>query len=299
MLRKRFPEIITFEEFHEPCNICRVEEFNRLETEKAARNELQVESTILSRMGRVAKLAVITEHKFYAIPTIFVEQLRKYMNDPHDASKPEVIDTTVLICQHNQFCFDPEADNTDMILYWTVIESDWSYFVRNYRLVGPEIVMRTQQGADSVIMCPEIGWCQPCRVATVSNYTSANILVVKRIPQQDSSAKLAIEPKKRSTRKATIKPATRQQVTITPTMTLRDLMLKIEPTFKAHPLYQKMYKNNVELEAMDATLKEHGILPGDRLEVEIYNQGLQDFEDEEQAAHFEAGFKGTMLQDLN
>ena len=253
-----------------------------------------MESSILARTARIAKLSVITENKFYAVPTLFLNQLKKHLDNPLAVQKPTIIDTTPLICIHNQFKYDPEVDNRNNNLFWVVLDSDWMHLKNNYDTKGPEIAVTPQQGL-FICMYPDLGWCEPCRIETLSNYTSGSILVVQRDPNENP--KLLQEIKKRSTRKTSIKQASRLEVDITPQMTLRELMLLLVPKFKAHPLYQKLYKNHTELEEMDATLKELRIFPGDRLEIEVFNQGLQDFEDDEPIVEVEAGFKGTMLQD--
>jgi rubrerythrin len=52
----------------------------------------------------------------------------------------------------------------------------------------------------------------------------------------------------------------------------------------------------MELSNMEATLKELEILPGDKLEIEVYDDEIEDFEDTSAIKEVEKGFVGTMLE---
>ena len=298
ILKARFPELETIEEGQDPCSVCIVANFTRAELEKVTKSELQMENAILGRLTRITRLEAVVDDRFFAIPTIFVEKIRAAILDPQENCRPTVIDTRVLMCNNHQMLkYSPEYDNIKNAHYWAAVESDWEYLNRNYERIGPEIVLESRNIDDTIIMYPVLGWCEACRIEMISNYSSGTVLVVQR-PLDDGKGMPSKPDKKRSARKVSRKSASRLEVEIAPTMTLRELMYKLVPKFKAHPLYQKIYKNKIELDTMDATLKELTIYPGDRLEVEIYAQDSQDFADEEPFHSVEAGFKGTFLHDV-
>ncbi|KAI8922709.1 hypothetical protein BC831DRAFT_474792 [Entophlyctis helioformis] len=82
---------------------------------------------------------------------------------------------------------------------------------------------------------------------------------------------------------------------LTPDMLVKDLKLKLMAHFHIPPLYQQLSYHGMELKADDATMRQIGILPGDTIELRVFEEPDEpDFQDV-LPAQVEVGFAGTAL----
>jgi ubiquitin carboxyl-terminal hydrolase 48 len=243
-------------------------------------NRISIQSTELKRLLTGRLLNTSADLTGYLVPMEFVLNWRKYIKSPTTVVKPVLIDLSSFWCSHQQLTYDLKVEKD---AYFVVTTEEWAVLGMFYQVQGKEIPIETKDSwwTSSVPLCKD------CRHLRRSNYTQGSIKVVKKT--SDNSFSTGIRSSKRQKTTKTQPPIT---LSITPSSSIRDIMEDIQLKYEVPPLYQKIFFEGKELEARD-NVSEIGILPGDTLEVELFDceAEFEAYDDPQ----LEIGFSGTLL----
>ncbi|KAJ3321835.1 hypothetical protein HDV06_003837 [Boothiomyces sp. JEL0866] len=207
-----------------------------------------------------SKSIFIQNQMYYLLPTLFLVEWRKFIKTK--ANPVTFIDTTHLLCKHEQMTFLP-SDNNNFSDFVYVTVDEWEYLMSKYPLVGKAITMINQETDPKT--------CTECRLDRLSDFKSAIINIYKR------GADSAPVKKGTKTRGSALKKKN-LRLDVFPYTTVQDL--KDETLF---------FKGR-ELEANE-TMKGIKILPEELIEVEIFEPDEELLFQQEE----ELGFYGTAL----
>jgi hypothetical protein len=264
--------------------------------------------------------------KYYCLPTKFLIEWR--YNLKHLISVKDLkIDCQEFICAHQGFVYSKE-DETKEFSWITAVEYD--YLKSRYEFDGEIYCLDDSINPEVCMECrlQRLGEYEIGHIKVIKKDIPNQPVVIdlgseeettpkkgKSKRSNESSVKSSRRFKKRrgsessvdefesplastSTRTRTGRRGknTKQlSCSITPFTTVKEVMFDIMETYKVPPLYQKLYKDSVELKDIEKTMRDYSVLPGDTLEVEIYDMEVEDFVVSDHEVEMEMGFAGTRL----
>lgn len=299
LLKKMFTTFTTLDKNAIECQDCLVAELGN-DVNEPERILLQDEQKVLKRIFGGRALVLEEETLYFIIPTVFVNQWRTYLKSMKIADKVSSMDCSVLFCEHKMGLDDRFVNGKAGDHLGTVItDIEWTVFSDRYLIQGAPMTLVGTEICRNVVFTYKPHVCIECRDKKRQEYEFAKITIVKRQAKSESSGGRS---SKRSRGSLSAAKRVAVEVNITPSTSVRDLMVNLITKFHVPPLYQKLYRNEIELTDGDLKMEELGIFPGEELEIELFEQDDKAFEgievlmvDDTDHMDIEVGFAGTGL----
>ncbi|KAG0226961.1 hypothetical protein BGW42_003281 [Actinomortierella wolfii] len=314
VLTRIFGQLNLPSEDSEECALCIIDQSAEMAIRQqlidAASDENKTLAGLAMRGQRVPNRDV--GDKFYAINKEFLQQWLNFVKRPSVTERPNTIDNSQLLCEHDGLLYDvlsdEEVQNSDAIAL--LRDEEWAFLSAIYG-GGPEIFFLEPPSAEDGESTREIQVashqvCRECRNARQLDYESAKITIrmMTKADYEAHNAPKSEEPpsvptsakddgkdssKKRSEpvltysrRSKRVKAKNTQagksnnikvfMLDINKHDTVMDLKLKIMQKTNVVPLYQRLIWNKVDLDKNEATMGSLGILPQSSLDLIIFEE---------------------------
>ncbi|KAI6118845.1 hypothetical protein EV401DRAFT_2057534 [Pisolithus croceorrhizus] len=248
----------------------------------------------------------------------FVRLWRKWLGRPTDISRPDVVETSTLFCEHGNLVFDPNAPNDWDCNIALIQLSEWVVLEGLYRC-GPVVsvekrIIEDPNGFLDTKFVHPIPVCHDCRMSRRSNYELTDITVRLQsghVHTEQNSASRSGESCKlestslglrssmglRQSKRIRQGRARREnaRLTVSKSTTVKDMKIMIQDVLKIPMICQRLFYKNEELEDNTTTVESLGILMNDTLDLrEEGEEGESDGGPRKRRAE-EKGFGGTLL----
>jgi hypothetical protein len=244
---------------------------------------------ILKRLLSNKPLELTPNQLYYIVPFEFTQSVKKYVKAKAKNEQDLPINrTAMLVCDlHGGLvCNLPaqiQSNQKKRLANCSLVNHhEWEFLQSNYPLEGPSITFSVDEKMNQSLQPDR---CDTCMKEILLSYESAIIWISKvdRKEQDTTSLDAQVSSQGRQLKKRKLgnnalkKKRETLQLQIKPTTTVRSLKLELMDRFQAPPLYQKILYQNRELED-DATMRGIGIMEGDELQLEIFDQEGKEFE---------------------
>ncbi|KAI0934305.1 hypothetical protein AcV5_006190 [Taiwanofungus camphoratus] len=322
-----FPAWETMSTDTELCPVCEALIHISKEDKREVRKQAEQEKAKLRHMHDNAlngNTALLENVPCAIIPAHFVRSWRQWLLRPAEVPRPDSVDNSQFICEHGLLSLDPNA-GTDLDSSVAIVKrSDWKVLEDIYS--GGPLIAVENTGSKLV---HEIPVCETCRRKRKSTFEVTEITVRILGPNDASlaadsgnSVQQARHPSdtpalltygsrntgglRQSNRIRQVKEQDkRRRVTITKTMTVKDLKIMFQDEFDIPTISQRLFYNGEELEDSAATVLSLGIMSNDVLDLREQNEDNNLFSDSDvedikpKRKNEGRGFGGTLLGGLS
>ncbi|KAK1222681.1 hypothetical protein PQX77_014467 [Marasmius sp. AFHP31] len=290
----------------ESCSVCEALLYERKTNGLEHRRRAEEEKLKLKRMydhacnAGLAGTRDFLEHVNLAIiPSSFLRHWKLWATKPTENDRPETLDNSVFLCEHNMLLFEPRAYHLDDNVA-AVLHEEWDILVQLYN-AGPLITLERNEGC---IECP-VAVCELCRQRLRTDWESTDLII--RIGKKED-AEGQSKPKKQRVTYSRQSRRLRQlrrdgdtrRVNVTKATTVRDIKISLQKTLNIPTICQRLFYKFQELEDGSATVGSLGLLANDIIEFqeqgEVHEITDSDNEDGAGSKRDEGrGFGGTVL----
>ncbi|KAF8637340.1 hypothetical protein AX17_002841 [Amanita inopinata Kibby_2008] len=290
------------------CDVCdalfhahkedRRETRKRAEEEKAQLPNLY-DSTFDSYHGAVTGSCAV-------ISAEFVKSWKRWLTFPSDCSRPEMIDNTNFLCEHDMLVFDPNTIvDLDSSMFLISLK-DWET-LESYYTGGPLISLTKIIQEDATFRFDhEIPTCQECRLKRKTNWEKAEITIQLYDPHKQADARHGAHEINLSSRKAVRQSkrlrqrkqnGERRRITVSKSTTIKEIKVQIQDDWGISTICQRLFYQGAELLDSASTVESLGIVANDVLELREVNEVHDlDSDAEDVLNNTEGeGFSGTLL----
>ncbi|KAJ7444900.1 hypothetical protein FB451DRAFT_1343700 [Mycena latifolia] len=326
LLRSLFPSWEPMSGDMEPCLICDGLKNMGMEDRLEARRRAEDEKTKLKHMYDNAlngNISLLSDVPCALVPVGFVHAWRQWLGQPTEMIRPDRIDNTPFICEHELLAIDPNCP-TDIDGSLVVVQrSDWDELERIYS-GGPLIAI--QKSNDSQYT-HEVAICTGCRQERKTNWQTTDITIRKR-DQGSRSLDSASSTRKRSDPVTYMNAArhskrlrqakdigVRTKLTVHKSMTVKEIKVevsflailskvqalkssKLQKELKIPTICQRLFYGGRELDDNTATVASLQIYANDIIDLKEENEihEISDSDDVPKSKRRdEGGFGGTLL----
>ncbi|KAJ8078976.1 hypothetical protein PM082_013260 [Marasmius tenuissimus] len=240
------------------------------------------------------------EHANLAIiPSSFLRRWRLWATKPTENDRPETLDNSVFLCEHNMLLFEPRGYHLDDNVA-AILREEWETLVQLYN-AGPLISLQRNEGCTE---CP-VPVCEPCRQRLKTDWENTDLII--RIGKKED-AEGQSKPKKQRVTYSRQSRRLRQlrrdgdtrRVNVTKATTVRDIKISLQKTLNIPTICQRLFYKSQELDDGSVTVESLGLLANDILEFqeqgEVHEITDSDNEDGTGSKRDEGrGFGGTVL----
>ncbi|KII88369.1 hypothetical protein PLICRDRAFT_92113 [Plicaturopsis crispa FD-325 SS-3] len=331
ILKELFPSWNPVPTDTELCAVCDAVIFTSKEGSRDLRRKAEMEKASLKHMHDNALLgttAKLRDVPCAIIPASFVRAWRSWLLRPAVNARPERVDTSIYMCEHEHLILDPncEEDWDSGAQAVAVKLSDWHLLSESYP-VGPLIFIERKSiedtsGASRLQYAVDIPVCADCRLARRRDFTTANITLrisnAKDPFPTDDTAEIEelsdVKPKpihqygkraggvRQSKRIRENKRQSRRKcMSIQKGTSIKDIKLFVQAQCDIATICQRVFYRGKELEDNSATVESIGILADDLVdireeqEVDEIPSDIDDGPPIKKKREEEKGFGGTVL----
>ncbi|KAF8911983.1 hypothetical protein CPB84DRAFT_1760942 [Gymnopilus junonius] len=312
-LQKLFPSWIPLPSDTETCAICEAEvhiqKGDKKETRKRAEDEKArlrfIHQTSLDSWGDVLES---TCHA--VIPSLFIKNWKRWVNNPTDQARPDTIDNSQFLCEHGHLLFDPNYSN-DLDSSITIIESSQWDALQSMYSCGPLIALTRRPEEDGGGYVHAIPVCEDCRMKRKSEWETADIVIRLCLPE--GSKPFNSQSPLKSTKGHSRSNATRQskrlrqvkehgqrrRITVSKSTTVKEIKIMASEEFTIPTICQCLYYKGRELEDNTRTVASLQFLANDVLDLREVDEILEITSDSDERPPKRRreglGFGGTLL----
>ncbi|KAJ7156934.1 hypothetical protein C8R43DRAFT_1183392, partial [Mycena crocata] len=308
LLRSLYPSWEPMPGDMEPCIVCDGLKNMGNEDRIEVRQRADDEKTKLKHMYDNAlngNISLLSDVPCALVPVVFMRAWHEWLKEPTEMVRPDRIDNTPFICEHEMLAIDPNCPTDIDGLLVVVQRSDWDELKRLYS-GGPLISVQKSNDSDYI---HEVAICTGCRQQRRTNWTSTEITVRsgKRNLQTDSAstrsrpepvtyASGARQSKRLRMSKDTGKST---KVTVHKNMTVKEIKVKVQKELKIPTICQRLYYGGQELDDNTATVAGLQICANDVIQLKEENE-VHEISDSEEVPKSkrratDEGFGGTLL----
>ncbi|TFY82365.1 hypothetical protein EWM64_g1642 [Hericium alpestre] len=332
LLKSLFPSWETLSDDAEQCAICEADIQVSREDRQQMRKRAEDEKARLKYMHDNAlngNTKLLENVPCAMIPAQFVRSWRQWVTRPSLQPRPEKVDTSMSLCEHNLLCIDPNSSDFDTSVTLVRLQ-DWQVLEELYE-TGRLIAVTHQSvegdnGAFNLQYEHEIEVCNDCRKMRKSDYDMTEITIrflgaqdpnptpetfvrnndrPVQIGNQASITTYTTRragPQRQSQRLRKAAQPKERRLCITKTMSVKDIKLRIQDELNVPTICQRLFYEGRELEDNALTVPALGILANDVLDLREENEDV-DLLDEESESDVPrkkkrdegGGFGGTLL----
>ncbi|RDB21476.1 Ubiquitin carboxyl-terminal hydrolase 48 [Hypsizygus marmoreus] len=309
LLKTLYPSWNPLSTESELCPVCDAEIHISKESKRERRKQAEEEKGRLKYMydnvlsGDTAQLEGVP---CALVPTNFVQSWKRWLDRPTEASRPDTVDNTSFICEHDRLVFDPNCP-TDLDSSFVVIKrSDWDILETLYP-GGPLIAVekRFQDDGVQASFIHDVLVCPKCRLKRKTDWTSADITIrLAGQPKKEKESKTtslltySTSGARQSKRLRQIKElGEKRRLTISKSTTVKQIKIMVQDELSIPTICQRLFYQGNELDDNEATVASLNIFANDVLDLKRENEVVEiDTDTEDQRPRDEGrGFGGTLL----
>ncbi|KDQ60999.1 hypothetical protein JAAARDRAFT_204773 [Jaapia argillacea MUCL 33604] len=329
LLKMLFPQWETLSTNLQPCIVCDAMVHVSKEDKRELRRKAEEEKAKLKHMHDNAlsgNTRLLEDVPCAILPATFIRCWRQWLLRPAEAPRPDRLDNSQFICEHDMLVLDPNTSADFDCNVALVRKTDWDILEHLYS-AGPFISLENQSYTDEfgAVRCRfvhEPAVCPDCREKRKANFEEAAVTVRLLGPKDDPSectlSRDQVKDVKRPSQPAAILgtrgirqskrlrqvkvSGERRRVMITKSTTLKDIKLKLQDEFGVPTICQRLFHHSVELQDNSATVMTMGILSNDLLDLrEVLedesnlNSDAEGGNDAKRRRDEGRGFGGTLL----
>ncbi|KAH9951255.1 cysteine proteinase [Amylocystis lapponica] len=309
----------------EICPVCQAMAHISKEDKREIRRQAEEEKAKLKHMHDNAlngNTQLLENVPCAIVPAQFVRSWRQWLLRPGEVPRPDSVDNSQFICEHGLLSFDPNLGSDLDSSVALIKRSDWDVLEDLYS-GGPLIAVENTGGK----LVHDLSVCDGCRRKKKSTFDMTEITVrilgpKDPIPTVETFSEESIPPPHRLLHGSTMITygsrntggvrqsnrirqgkdlGKRRRVTITKTMTVKDLKILFQEEFKIPTISQRLFHHGRELDDSSASVLSLGILTNDLLDLREESEDvslLSDSDDEHakrKRKNEGRGFGGTLL----
>ncbi|KAG6867026.1 hypothetical protein C0991_003943 [Blastosporella zonata] len=243
------------------------------------------------------------------IPVAFAKTWKKWLSRPTDCPRPERVDNTPFMCEHDMLAIDPNIPSDLESTAVLVLKSDWDILESMY-LVGPLIsITKSNQDGDPsspYIHTPLV--CTDCRMQRKTEWTSTEITIrlggtKSKVKEQKGFKKGATYstsgPRQSRRLRQSKELGEKRRFTISKLTTVKEIkVMQVQEELEIPTICQRLFLGDKELDDNMATVESLGIFAHDVLDLSRENEVVDldsDSEEKKRPRDEERGFHGTLL----
>ncbi|KAJ7510074.1 cysteine proteinase [Mycena galericulata] len=294
----------------EPCLVCdglkNMGKEDRLEVRRRADDE-KAKLKHMYENALNGNISLLSDVPCALVPVAFVESWRQWLSQPTEQIRPDSIDNSPFICEHEMLAIDPNCPTDIEGLLVVIQRSDWDELERLYS-GGPLIAV--QKSNDSQYT-HEVAICTTCCQQRKTNWITTEI-TVRTGKRAQGSHSLASESSTRKQEPITYTSGARQskrlrlakegiqktKLIVTKSMTVKEIKVELQKELKIPTICQRLFYGGRELDDNTATVSSLQILANAIIDLQEENEvhEISDSEDVPKSKRRdEGGFGGTLL----
>ncbi|KAI0079874.1 cysteine proteinase [Panus rudis PR-1116 ss-1] len=268
----------------EICSVCEALMHISKEDKREIRKQAEDEKAKLKYVFEygTATSSNLLPGSYAVVPDLFIRAWKQWLFRPTEMARPDGVNNATFLCEHSLLCFDPNVEgDVDGVAY--IRRGDWDILQDLYQC--DHLIAVENTGTELV---PELPVCEECRRNRRSCYDTTNITIrilkpEDPIPTTHTPSPAFEEPppgpgqlktygsrKLGSTRQSKrirqVKDKNRiRKVTITRSMLVKDLKVKVQEEVDIPTIYQRLFYNGQEIEDNSVSLASLGVMANDTL----------------------------------
>lgn len=236
------------------------------------------------------------------IPAQFLNRWRQWLNRP-TATRPEKVDNTAFICEHNLLAIDPNSALDFDSSLAVIKRSDWDVLETLYPS-GPLITVekRLQEGETEAKFVHDIPVCTECNFRRNTEWSTTDITVRLRGAKQRMADFNTLKPvtyssKSGARRSSRLQETKEWRLTISKATTVKDMKVMLQDKLNVPTICQRLFHQEHELTDNAATAASLNIYANDVLDVRQENETVESDSDFGETGPRDEGrgFGGTLL----
>ncbi|KAG6860930.1 hypothetical protein C0995_005885 [Termitomyces sp. Mi166 len=243
------------------------------------------------------------------IPIDFAKKWRKWLERPTDSPRPERVDNTRFLCEHDMLVIDPNVPSEFESMTLLILRSDWDILESLYS-AGPLITIerKSQESGrpDVYTYTHNPVVCVDCRMRRRKEWTSTHLTIRLRGTSQgqelEGSKKGAVYSSsgaRQSRRLRQIRElGEKRRFTVSKSTTIKEIKVMVQEELEIPTICQRLLHDGKELDDNTATMEALEIFAGDILDLRQENEVVDldsDSEAERRPRDEGRGFHGTLL----
>ncbi|KAG7092641.1 hypothetical protein E1B28_008981 [Marasmius oreades] len=284
VLTTLFPQWKPISVDEEPCPVCDALLYERKTNSLGHRKRAEEEKAKLKRMFDYAGITetnnLFHENETLAIiPSSFLHRWRLWLTRPTEYERPESLDNTVFLCEHDMLTFDPETyeieNDVAAILY-----TEWQTLKQIYT-AGPLISLERKKGQERAIECT-ITVCDPCRKRRTFEWESTDLIIrMGGAGHGDNTAGPSKAKKptnitygsRQSRRLRRIREQGEcRRISVTKETTIKDIKITLQKLLDIPTICQRLFYKSQELDDGSVSIGSLGVLANDIFDFQEQNE---------------------------
>ncbi|KIK57675.1 hypothetical protein GYMLUDRAFT_75287 [Collybiopsis luxurians FD-317 M1] len=299
ILTSLFPNWKPVPRSQESCPVCEVAVSERRANDIGHRKQAENEKARLKHMYESAfdgNTFLLQNVPCALIPLRFLSNWRRWISNPAQAARPDVLDNSEFFCEHKRL----NIDSSDIESIAAIIKrTDWDQLESLYSAC-PLIALTPSDG--EVPFEFNIPVCTECRKKRLSNWDKAEITVrIHAVGSSKEGPREKITYGKGSARQSkrlrNKRDGKRKRLTVTKSMTVKDVKVALQEQCEIPTICQRLFHHGKELLENEATIASIHVLANDILELyeESESHDFSDSNDVVPPREEGRAFVGTLL----
>ncbi|KAF8969843.1 hypothetical protein BDZ97DRAFT_1956803 [Flammula alnicola] len=319
LLQQLFPSWQPLSSDTETCAVCDAEVHISKEDKREARKRVEDEKARLKFIYEPSLDSWANGPEMVScavLPSQFIKKWKRWLNNPCDNLRPDLVDNTPFLCEHDLLGFDPNCA-ADLDSTITIIQEDqWNTLQTLYE-GGPLIALTKRPKEDGGGYVHDISICADCRMKRKIEWETADIVIhlsrpegskrVKSSSQQRPATYARSNGARQSKRLRQYKDHNEQRrFTVTKSTTVKDLKIMANEEFSIPTICQRLFYQGQELDDNAATVGSLQLLANDVVYLreaeeihEIHDSDSEEGPLSKRRREEGLGFGGTLLGNVD
>ncbi|KAG6918120.1 hypothetical protein DXG01_016308 [Tephrocybe rancida] len=275
LLQNLYPSWDPLSTKSELCPVCDANVHISKESKREIRKQAEDEKAKLKNLHEhfFCEEALIADDALCAlVSTNFAKAWKKWLDRPTECPRPERLDNTHFMCEHDMLVFDPNIPSDLESCALLILQSDWDLLES----------LKTVWTSTQIII--RLGGTKP---------------KAREVKDSEKGATYTSSGARQSRRLRQLKElGEKRRFTISKSTTVKEIKVMVQEELEIPTICQRLFHNDKELNDNTASVDSIGILAHDVLDLRRENEVVDldsDLEEEKRPRDEERGFHGTLL----